>query len=129
MIAFRVCMLVLVAGYIGGHLLDLTATGRPFVQTAFWASRRHTFLAALFAERHLATFAAQDHVAATVDRGAAAQDRAFVQAADLARGKPLLAALFAVLDLAAEPAERNFRIGVMRVRNPRLLRFAAAGKR
>jgi hypothetical protein len=121
-----VCVLELIAASIRGNLFDFTATGRTFVQAALGTENRSR-LAAFLSECNFAAFAAQDHVAATVDRRAAAQDGAFVQPAVGALRDSFFAALVAPLGLAAQPTERDFGIRVMCVRNTDVFCLATAG--
>jgi hypothetical protein len=119
-------MFELISAHFGRHLFDLAATGRTFVQAAFWTQRRPR-LAAFLAEDNFATFAAEGYIPAAVDRCAAAQGRSFMQAADGACRDSLFAALFAPLLFAAQTTQRDLGIGIVCVRDPE--RFLTATRK
>lgn len=66
-----------VTNRVFGGGLDFTTAWRPLMQTTF-RTNGNAFLAVLFAESQFAALAAQQDVAAAIDRRAAAQWRAFV---------------------------------------------------
>jgi hypothetical protein len=75
-------------------------------------------LAAFLAESDFTALAAENDVATTIHRRAAAEDRALMQSTDGAFRISLFAALFAPLLFAAQAAQRDFGIGIVRVGNP-----------
>jgi hypothetical protein len=117
-------MLEFIAAHFGRDLFDFTATGRTFVQAAFGTERRSR-LAAFLSEGRFAALAAKHHIPPAVDGRAAAQDRAFVQPTVRAGGESLFAAVFTVFHFTAQPAQRDFGVGIVRVGDTKWLLAAA----
>ena len=109
------------------NTLNLTATWRAFVQTAFGTTHRARF-AAFIGKGLFTALAAEDHVSrGAVECRAAAQDRTFMQTTDRTDGRTLFAGVTFLLNVTAQTTQRDLEFGMVRVRNARGL-LRATGK-
>jgi hypothetical protein len=103
---------------------DFTAPRRALVQSTF-LTELNAWLATLFRKQHFTALAAKDYVAMAVNRGAAAQDGTLVHITNITDFRALFALVPVFLGIAAQTAQRDFKLCLMRVWDAYLLLLAA----